>query len=313
MTTVPLRLAFAGTPAPAAVVLQSLLESRQHQLLGVYTQPDRPRGRGRKLQPGPVKQIAADHNIPVLQPASSTELSHDSLFDRIDALIVVAYGMLLPAAVLAKPRYGCLNIHFSLLPRWRGAAPVQRAILAGDHETGISLMQMDPGLDTGPILAQATCQIDDQSNSADLLAKLAELGADELLRCLPLLDELTPQSQSEEHACYARKLDKAEAELDWQQSAIDLARAVRAYNPAPIARARLAGCDLRIWQARALAASEPEVTTAPGTIVATGKQGIDVATSDGLLRIERLQVPGGKVLTAAEFLNGRPDFGICTD
>ena len=303
--TAALRLAFAGTPEPAAMVLQALLGT-PHTITHVYTQPDRPAGRGRRLQPSPVKQLAQEHGLPVCQPASARELEADNELPRADALIVVAYGLLLSPAVLASPRYGCINLHFSLLPRWRGAAPVQRAILAADTETGISLMQMDAGLDTGPVLAQVREPIAETDTSATLQARLAGIGAQALIELLPRLARVQPRPQAGTGVCYAAKIDKAESRLDWNRPAAELARAVRAFNPAPVARGELGGLDCRIWEA--VPVGEPGQAP-PGSIVAAGKQGIDIATGDGILRIRRLQVPGGKVLAAAEFLNGRPGFG----
>jgi len=306
VTATALRLAFAGTPGAAAVVLQALLERTPHTITGVYTQPDRPAGRGRRLQPGPVKMLAQQYGLPVHQPASARELENDTGLAAADTMIVVAYGLLLTPAVLERPRHGCINLHFSLLPRWRGAAPVQRAILAGDQETGISLMQMDAGLDTGPLLAQVSETITETDTTASLQQRLAETGADALIELLPRLDASRATPQPEDGACYAPKILKSETRLDWQRPAEELARAVRAFNPAPVARAQLDGLDCRIWEATVV--DQPDRAT-PGTVVATGSQGIDIATGSGLLRIRRLQLSGGKPLTAAEFLNGRPGFG----
>ncbi|MDZ7735467.1 MAG: methionyl-tRNA formyltransferase [Gammaproteobacteria bacterium] len=306
MTATALRLAFAGTPGAAAMVLQALLERTPHTVTHVYTRPDRPAGRGRRLQSGPVKTLAQQHGLPVHQPASARELENDTGLAAADALIVVAYGLLLTPAILERPRLGCINLHFSLLPRWRGAAPVQRAILAGDQETGISLMQMDTGLDTGPLLAQVPEAITETDTTASLQQRLAETGADALIELLPRLDATRATPQPEAGACYAPKIHKSESRLDWQQPAAELARAVRAFHPTPVARAELDGLDCRIWEATVV---EVSTAAAPGTVVATGSQGIDIATGSGLLRIRRLQLPGGKPLSAAEFLNGRPGFG----
>lgn len=303
-----LRLAFAGTPEPAADVLAALLEHSPHTITTVYTQPDRPAGRGRKLKPSPVKALAQEHGLPVRQPASAAELEADTDLAACDALLVVAYGLLLTPTVLARPRLGCINLHFSLLPRWRGAAPVQRAILAGDRETGISLMQMDPGLDTGPVLAQVSEPIQATDTTGELQQRLAGRGAETLIELLPQLANIEPTLQDPGQATYAGKIHKSEGHLDWRQPATQLARIVQAFNPAPVASAELGGLSCRIWEARASEQDEASGRS-PGEIVAADKNGIDVATGDGLLSVLRLQIPGGKPLSAAEFLNGRPDFG----
>jgi len=303
VTVAALRLAFAGTPEPAAAVLRALREHSPHSIRAVFTQPDRPAGRGRRLQPSPVKKLTEEYGLPLRQPASARELEAEPELVGLDALVVVAYGLLLSPAVLGRPRHGCINLHFSLLPRWRGAAPVQRAILAGDRETGISLMQMDAGLDTGPVLSQVGEPIRADDTTGTLQERLARLGTDALLDLLSKPHSMQPTPQPAQGVTYAAKIDKSEARLDWQRPAVELERVVRAFNPAPIARAGLAGLECRIWQARVLDVPAAE----PGSVVATGKKGIDVATGEGILRIERLQVPGGKVLSAAEFLNGRPE------
>ena len=303
-----LRLAFAGTPEPAADVLAALLERSPHTITAIYTQPDRPAGRGQQLKPGPVKVLAQAHGLPVRQPATAAELEAATDLTTIDALVVVAYGLLLTPTVLTRPRLGCINLHFSLLPRWRGAAPVQRAILAGDHETGISLMQMDAGLDTGPLLAQASEPIQAFDSTGELQRRLAARGADKLIELLPHLADIEPTPQDPGQATYAAKIHKREGQLDWQQPATQLARIVQAFNPAPVANAELGSLNCRIWEARALQ-QDAGAGRSPGEIVAAGPNGIDVATGAGLLRILRLQVPGGKPLAAAEFLNGRPGFG----
>ena len=304
--TKPLRIIFAGTPDFAAVALTALFDS-PHEVVAVYTQPDRPAGRGRKLKPGPVKALALQHGIPVCQPLSLKPKQEQDELEKwqADVMVVAAYGLILPEAVLNIPRYGCLNIHASLLPRWRGAAPIQRAILAGDKETGVTLMQMDVGLDTGDMLLKETCLIEPGDTAQSLHDRLAEMGASTLLKVLDLLpDGLTPEPQDEQLACYASKLDKAEARLDWHQSAMQLARQVRAFNPWPVAQTRLADKVIRIWQAEAL---DSQTDARPGTLLKSDKTGFDVVCGKGVLHITLLQLPGGKAMDAAALLNGHPD------
>ena len=305
--TTPLRLAFAGTPELAATVLNALIECSPHSVTRVYTQPDRPAGRGRKSRKSPVKILAMQHGLPIDEPAGPSAIDPDHRLAGTDALIVVAYGMLLPAGLLNRPRRGCINVHTSLLPRWRGAAPIQRAIQAGDTESGVSIMQMDAGLDTGPILAQKACPIAPDETAASLEAKLARLGITCLLETLEALaaGELHPVPQEERLACYAGKITKAEAELDWSEPAIVLERTIRAFNPAPVACTSLNGYRLRIWKATAIGAG---VEPPPGRVIGASKDGIDVTTGAGLLRLLVVQSPGGRQLSAGEFLNGRPDF-----
>lgn len=290
---------FAGTPEFAATTLQALIHS-PHTIKAVYTQPDRPAGRGRKLTPSPVKQLALQHDFPVYQPLTLRDAEEQKkLADlQADLMIVVAYGLLLPKPVLDAPKFGCLNVHASLLPRWRGAAPIQRAILAGDTTTGITIMQMDEGLDTGAMLHTIECPIHADDTSEKLHDRLAELGAKALLDTLENFSSMTPIQQDNTLATYAHKIKKEEAELDWNLSAEELERKVRAYNPWPIAFFD----GIRVWEATA----QKENTTAqPGTIVQASAQGIDVATSRGTLRLLKLQLPGGKVLSVADILNAR--------
>lgn len=300
-----LRLLFAGTPLIAAKVLERLIET-QHSIIAVYTQPDRPAGRGRTLTESPVKQLALAHQLPVEQPLSlkNIEAQQQLASYQADLLIVVAYGLILPQAVLDTPAHGCINVHVSLLPRWRGAAPIQHAILAGDEKTGITIMQMDAGLDTGPILLQAEYPINPTQTSAMLHDALADLGAATLLQALDQLanHQLHPQVQSDSLATYATKITKADALLDWQQPATQLARAVRAYNPAPVAHSYLQGTLLKIWSADAL----PETNSAypPGTLCHVDKTSIHVQTGQGLLALDILQLPGGKPLTTTQLLQG---------
>lgn len=298
-----MRIIFAGTPDFAAETLKALLDS-EHQICAVYTQPDRPAGRGRKLTPSPVKQLALAHDIPVEQPLNFK--SEDSLSTlaayQADLMIVVAYGLLLPQAVLDTPRLGCINVHASLLPRWRGAAPIQRAILAGDKETGVGIMKMEAGLDTGPVLLEARCPIKDDDTAQILHDRLAQLGAQALLESLQdiesRLDKAMPQD--DKLSTYASKLDKKEALIDWQQSALQILRQVNAFNPWPVAQTLWHDNTLRIWLAQL---SHDAAAAEPGTVTRVSKQGIDIATGDGILRITQLQVPGKRAMSVQDFLN----------
>jgi methionyl-tRNA formyltransferase len=312
-----LRVVFAGTPAFAASHLNALIDS-EHQLLAVYTQPDRPAGRGRKLQASPVKQLAEHAGIPVYQPESLKDQTVQQQLTNLgaDVMVVVAYGLILPQAVLEAPRSGCLNVHASLLPRWRGAAPIQRAIEAGDSMTGITIMQMDVGLDTGAMLATSSCPINAQSSSATLHDELAILGPPLLLGVLGDLPQHQSQArqQDDNQACYAAKILKPEGRLDWSQNAITLDRRVRAFNPFPVCFGFLGDVRIRIWQARVTPAGD--ASEVPGTILRADGEGIVIACGEGALTIEVLQLEGGKALTAEQLLRAhRAQFaaGQCFD
>ncbi|MGY5942211.1 methionyl-tRNA formyltransferase [Stenotrophomonas forensis] len=305
-----MRIVFAGTPEFAVSSLRAA--ARHHEVVAVYTQPDRPAGRGRGLAPSPVKLEAVARGIPVYQPESlKDEAAQQQLRDlQPDLMVVVAYGLILPKAVLAIPTHGCWNVHASLLPRWRGAAPIQRAIQAGDATTGVCLMQMEAGLDTGPVLLHQELPIAATDTGGQLHDKLAELGAQVLSDGLGLLRAgIKPiaRPQPEQGVTYAHKLDKAEAKLDWAQDAGALARTVRAFNPWPIAEATLAGERVRIHGAVALDEAHDQ---APGTVLAASRDGIDIACGQGVLRLRVLQREGGKAITAADYLNARRDLRV---
>ncbi|WP_313209056.1 methionyl-tRNA formyltransferase [Stenotrophomonas sp.] len=305
-----MKIVFAGTPAFAVSSLRAA--ARHHEVVAVYTQPDRPAGRGRGLAPSPVKLEAIARGIPVFQPESlKTPEAQQQLRDLApDLMVVVAYGLILPKAVLTIPTHGCWNVHASLLPRWRGAAPIQRAIQAGDTETGVCLMQMDAGLDTGPVLLKQHIAIGANDTGGQLHDRLAALGEQVLSDGLGLLRAgIKPiaQPQPEAGVTYAHKLDKAEARLEWAQDAHALARTVRAFNPWPIAEAMLAGERVRIHGAIALDDNQGK---APGTLLAASRDGIDIACGQGALRLRVLQREGGKAITAADYLNARRDLGM---
>ncbi len=305
-----MRIVFAGTPEFAVASLGAA--ARHHEVVAVYTQPDRPAGRGRGLMPSPVKLDAIARGIPVFQPESlKTPEAQQQLRDlQPDLMIVVAYGLILPRAVLAIPTHGCWNVHASLLPRWRGAAPIQRAIEAGDSETGVCLMQMEAGLDTGPVLLSQRTPIADTDTGGLLHDRLAEMGARVLADGLGLLRAgLKPvaQAQPEAGVTYAHKLDKAEARLDWKQDAAALARRVRAFNPWPVAEATLAGERVRIHGAVAIDGNQGK---APGTVIGASRDGIDIACGQGALRLRVVQREGGKAITAADYLNARRDLPV---
>ena len=301
-----MRIIFAGTPDFAAHILSALLTT-EHNICAVYTQPDRPSGRGKKVTASPVKQLALKHNIPVEQPLNFKQQSAiATLADyQADLMIVVAYGLLLPQNVLDTPKLGCINVHASLLPKWRGAAPIQRAIQAGDTETGICIMQMEAGLDTGPVIARSTCHIDDTDTAQQLHDRLAELGANTLLKTLSDLINLQQQAAPQDDAAssYAKKLLKAEAEIDWHQPAQRVLRQINAFNPWPIAQTQWQQTTLRIWQAEHLDTNHNDT---PGKVINVSKQGIDISCGENAIRITQLQAPGKRAMATQDFLNANP-------
>ena len=303
-----LRLVFAGTPEFSVPCLDACRASGA-EVVAVYTQPDRPAGRGRKLTPSPVKQAALAAGIAVEQPESLKPADvQQALADyRPDLLVVVAYGLILPRKVLAIPRLGCWNVHASLLPRWRGAAPIQRAILAGDRESGVDLMRMEAGLDTGPVLLERRTPISRDDTGGSLHDRLAMLGAEALaegLRRTLAGEALVATPQPEDGVTYAHKLDKAEAKLDFSRPALELERQVRAFDPWPVAEGEIAGEPLRIWAAHAI---ELDHHASPGRVLAAGRDGIDLACGTGALRVTAVQRAGGKRIGAIDYLNARPE------
>jgi len=306
----PLKIVFAGTPEFASEALTTLINS-VHEVIAVYTQPDRPAGRGRKLKASPVKLVAAQNDIPVYQPESLKAENEQQLLRDLnaDVMIVAAYGLILPQAVLDIPKMGCLNIHASLLPRWRGAAPIQRAILAGDTETGITIMQMNAGLDTGDILSTSTCPIDQNETSGSLHNKLATLGATSLLDTLNKLQagNISPVAQDDTQVTYAHKLEKQEAQLDWTQPADQLDRQIRAFNPWPVSFFIVDDQTVRVWHAEVIN-EQGTPDTIPGTVLRADKKGIEIACGENSLRLLQLQPSGKKAMDAAAFLNGRGEW-----
>lgn len=306
-----LNIIFAGMPDFAAQHLQALLDSK-HNIIAVYTQPDKPAGRGKKLQASPVKQLAEMHNIPVFQPKSLRNEEAQAQLQSLnaDVMVVVAYGLILPKEVLNAPKYGCLNVHGSLLPRWRGAAPIQRSIWAGDTQTGVTIMQMDIGLDTGDMLHKVITPIEPTETSASLYAKLAELAPPALIEVLNGLEsrQFKAEKQDESLANYAEKLSKEEAKLDWKLPASQLERNIRAFNPWPMCFLTLdvegGEQNIKIHQATVL----PHQEKAAGTIINVDKTGIQIATKDGVLNITQLQPAGKKMMSVQDFLNGRADW-----
>jgi methionyl-tRNA formyltransferase len=303
--TAPLAIVFAGTPEFSVPALEALVAAN-HRVAAVYTQPDRPAGRGQKLTMSAVKQAALNHRLPIEQPPTlRTPESLEQLRSfRPDLMVVVAYGLILPQAVLDVPRLGCVNIHASLLPRWRGAAPIHRAIQAGDTETGVTIMRMEAGLDTGPMLLEAREPIRSDDTTSALHDRLAARGAEALLAALPGIADgsLAPRVQPSEGVTYAAKISKHEARIDWTRPAREIDRQIRAFNPWPVAETTLRGAQLRVWSAQL---DSETSAAAPGTVLATDPRGVRVATGDGVLMLTRVQLAGRKPTSADEFVRGQ--------
>jgi methionyl-tRNA formyltransferase len=303
---VHVRLIFAGTPDFAAAHLQALLSSKQHDIVAVYTQPDRPAGRGNKLMPSAVKTLALEHKIPVEQPVSlkTPEALAKLMSFKADLMVVVAYGLILPREILDSPKFGCINVHGSLLPKWRGAAPIQRAIWAGDSHTGVCIMQMDEGLDTGAVLLKKSLPIDAHDTSADVYSKLASLGPKALLETLEHFDALSPVAQDDSQASYAKKLSKAEAKCDWSLDNIQLERNVRAFNPWPVVWFEHQRQPVKVWQAIAVNVHHKYPL---GSVVNYSDEGLDIACSKGVLRVTKLQLAGKKAQNVKDLIHGKSD------
>jgi len=303
-----LNIIFAGTPEFAAKHLEQLI-AEGYNIIACYTQPDRPAGRGKKLQPSAVKQVALEHGIPVCQPAS---LKADDALSELaqwnaDLMIVVAYGLLLPKAALDTPKHGCINVHGSILPKWRGAAPIQRAVLEGDVETGVTIMQMDVGLDTGDMLFVETCEISETDTSGSVYEKLQEIGPGALLKTVDDIatGSINPIKQDDALATYAHKLTKQEAAIDWTDSSVNIERKIRGYQPWPVAYTEFSGNTVKVWQA---SVSETPTGRPAGEIISSDKSGIQIATGEGSITITSLQPQGKKAMSAADFINGRADW-----
>ncbi len=300
-----MRVLFAGTPDFAAAHLQALLDAPDISVIGVYSQPDRPAGRGKKLTASPVKKLAIENQLPVFQPQSLKDSEQQRILSELqaDIMVVVAYGLILPQAVLDAPRLGCINVHASILPRWRGAAPIQRAIEAGDSETGVTIMQMDAGLDTGAMLSVSRCEIDSSETSASLHQKLEQLGAPALLHTLTALSNglAVAVEQDDQLSCYAAKITKQKALVDWSQPAQLLDRQIRAFNPFPAAYTTLGELRIKIWQA------EPTKATGltPGQIISTDNAGLLVSCGEQSLLLTEIQLPGKSRMAVSEVLKSR--------
>ncbi len=305
-----MKIIFAGTPDFAASHLAALLAQGKHSIVAVYTQPDRPSGRGKKLKPGPVKQLAEQHGLPVMQPVSlkSPEAQQQLQAFEADLMVVVAYGLLLPQVVLDTPRLGCINVHASLLPRWRGAAPIHRALEAGDDQSGVTIMQMEAGLDTGPMLLKAECDIGSDDTGGRLHDKLADIGCEALLEALDRLADqsLVAEVQDDALSCYAPKISKEEARLDWSLTAAELDLKIRAFNPFPVAFTTLGDDRLRVWAAELEASHTHQAS--PGTLLKCDSRGIWVACGQGALVLTEIQLPGKKRLPVQAVLNSQAQF-----
>lgn len=304
-----MRIVFAGTPEFAVPPLRALLGT-SHEICGVYTQPDRPAGRGRKLTPSPVKLIAQEAGLPVFQPETLKDEAAQAELRELkpDLMVVVAYGLLLPRAVIDTPPLGCINIHASLLPRWRGAAPIQRSILAGDAETGVTIMYIEPRLDAGPMLLKKSCPIGPDDTAGDLHDRLSRMGAEALLEALPPIAAGTaqPELQDESLVTHAAKISKDDAQLDWSRPASELQRQICAFNPWPVAETVYRDQVMRVWRATVIPATR---LAPPGTLLIDGEH-LNVVTGNGCLRLLEIQLPGGKRIAARDFINGHPESGL---
>ena len=303
-----MKIIFAGTPAFAATHLQSIIDQGQHEVIAVYTQPDRPAGRGKKLTASAVKLLAEQFNLPLFQPESLKTSDQQQLLSQhnADLMVVVAYGLLLPQAVLDIPRLGCINVHASLLPTWRGAAPIQRAIEAGDSETGVSIMQMEAGLDTGPVISTAHCDIEANDTSVTLFEKLADLGGPALLSALSKIESGTAvaSAQDEQQSTYAHKIDKSEALINWSDSATSIARKIRAFNPFPVAYTQIDDLRIKVWTAQVV---ESPAIGEPGAVLDSSSEGLVVQCGSGHLLVSEIQLPGKSRMAVSEILKSRAD------